>query len=433
MNNTSVAMADEVGYGKVLWPSVLLFIYILLPEILAVGFETFLFLCFLLFVAIWWIASREKFPADIPHFIGPLGLILFVGLLGVEGHEGYDVAKDVWYVTNAALSMIVGYVLMLNMRDLSRFFRVFVIASTIIAIFYLRPFVMYPWLLDLNFSVLRKLSGGGPMAPCVALGVLLAARMGGIRLFEKSTCLFYLAVALCSAAVILTYSRTELVMVSLFALTVFGWVQFTSRRRVVLLIAGMASLVVIGMSLPVAQEIGWNATLIDKALYSLQEMRVMNYVSLASINEHWRGYETLRALYTYSLGTPLQYLIGGGFGTNVDLGFFINLGGERMRFAPILHNGYMYLLVKTGMVGLFFYLLLLYRVTRRGTLLSFSQRMDVKYCGRLIVGLSLSFVATTFVIAGMFNKSGMLTASLLLGALLAYGSISEKEAAWKRV
>lgn len=408
---------------KVLWPSVLLFLYILLPEFFAVGIETLLFICLLIFVGIWWVASREKLPSDIPRFMGLLLLIVFVGLLGAGGHDGYDVAKDVWYVANAALALLVGYVLMLNMRDLLSFLRVFVIAGTVVAMLYLRPFVFYPSLLKLDIGVIRGLSGGGPMTPCIALGVLLAARIGGIRLFEKNSWFFWLATTLCSFSVLLSYSRTMLVVLLLIVLSALGWIGFANWKKVVLLMAAIVSIVAMGMSLHITEDI--NPSMIDKIIYSFQEMRVANYFSLASINEHWRGYETLRAFYTYSLGTPWEYLVGGGFGTNIDLGLFMDLGGDRVRFAPVLHNGYMYLLVKTGIVGLFLYFLLLYRTVRKGTLLSLSKKAEMKYCGRLIVGLGLSFIVTTVVVAGMFNKTAMLSTLLLLGALLAFGTLSE--------
>lgn len=421
LNNASAQLAEIDASGKAFWPSVLLFIYILLPDILAAGIETFFFLCLLLFAGIWWIASREKLPSEISRFAGPLLIVVLIGLLGSEGHRGYDVAKDVWYVTNAALAIIVGYVLMKNMQDMGRFFRVFVIAGTIIAIFYLRPFVLYPVLFKLDIDELRRLSGGGPMTPCISLGVLLVSSMSGIRLFKGNPWLFSICATFCSLAVLLSFSRTMLAALLLIALAVFGWIQFTKFSRLAFIVVMAVSILAVGLMMPVS-DIGMHSSLFDKILFSLQEIRVTNYYSMASINEHWRGYEMLRALYTYLLGTPWQYLVGGGFGTNVDLGLFMDLGGERIRFVPILHNGYMYLLVKTGLVGFFLYLLLLYRVTRRGTLMSLSKQRETLYVGRFLVGLGLVFAATTFVIGGMFNKAGMLSTLMLLGALLAYGS-----------
>jgi hypothetical protein len=85
----------------------------------------------------------------------------------------------------------------------------------------------------------------------------------------------------------------------------------------------------------------------------------------------------------------------------------------------------MYLLVKTGIIGLLFYLVLLYRMAKTGTVLDRSNRADMKYCGRLIVGMSLAFASSSFVIAGMLNKTVTLPMTILLGALLAYTEIAK--------
>ncbi|MBY0579659.1 MAG: hypothetical protein K2P57_11510 [Burkholderiales bacterium] len=428
LNHSPGEAVRDAGVGRdqkeriLRWPAVLLYFYIFVPIFLYVGIETFLFISFLLFVFIWWVASREKFPDDLHRVIGPLLLILLVGLLQVSGHERYDVFKDIWYVSNAALALTAGYVLMRNLRDLGRFFSIFIIAAFFVALLHLVRFALHPELLSFDMEDIRKYAGVGFFEPGLGLTLLLVARLIGLKIFRRNIWFPFLATPVFVVSVALSFSRTQIVSLALMWLAVFGWVNFNNGRKTVLVIMATILFLTIGFLFPQQDFISGHASMLDKFLFSFQEIRVVDYRSMSMINEHWRGYETARALYTYSLGTPLQYLIGGGFGANVDLGLFMDLGGERIRFAPILHNGYMYLLVKTGMIGLFLYLLLLYRMTRKGILLSVSESREIKFCGRLIIGLSLSFVSTTFVVAGMFNKSGLLSMSILLGALLAYCS-----------
>ena len=105
----------------------------------------------------------------------------------------------------------------------------------------------------------------------------------------------------------------------------------------------------------------------------------------------------------------MQYLFGQGFGTLIDLGLYIPLGDEVIRFAPILHNGYMYLLVKTGVIGVLIYLVFLYKLVRIGTQHSVVTFDEERYTGRIIVGLSCVFFVSTFVVSGLFNKSVFIT------------------------
>ncbi len=428
LNHSPGEAVQDAGVGRdqkervLRWPAVLLFLYILVPIFLYVGIETFLFISFLLFVFIWWVASGQKFPADLYSAIGPLLLILLVGLLQASGHERYDVFKDIWYVSNAALALTAGYVLMRNLRDLGRFFSIFIIAAFFVALLHLVRFALHPELLSFDMEDIRKYAGGGFFEPSLGLTLLLVARLIGLKTFRRNTWFPFLATPVFVVSVALSFSRTQIVSLALMWLAVFGWIHFNNGRKTVLVAISAVFMIAIGFILPEQDFISGHASMLDKFLFSFQEIRVVDYRSMFMINEHWRGYETARALYTYSLGTPLQYLIGGGFGVNVDLGFFMDLGGERIRFAPILHNGYMYLLVKVGIFGLFLYFLLLYRLARVGTLIGRSDRADLKYCGRLLVGISLAFLANTYVVAGMFNKSALLSMSILLGALLAYCS-----------
>lgn len=403
------------------WPSVLLFLYILIPKILFVGIETFFFLLLLIFVFIWWIASREKFPEALGQTVGPLFLILLVGMLGISDHEHYDVAKDIWYISNAALALAAGYVLMRNLQDLRRFFSIFIMASFLVAILHLIRFALDPALLSMNTNEIRTFAGEGYFEPVLGLTLILVAKMMRLNIFSKNSWFVFIAAIFFGASVALSFSRTQIVSLVLILLAIIGWIHFDNMRKTIFWVVAVTVVVGIGISLPSQEFAG--TSMLDKFLFSLQEVKFANYISMREINEHWRGYESYRALETYLLGSPWQYLVGEGLGTNVDLGFMMDLGGERVRFIPILHNGYMYILVKTGIVGVLLYLLLLFNLIRKGTSLSLSDNRELKYCGRLIVGLALSFVATTFVISGMFNKSALLSMSILMGGMLAYGSL----------
>ena len=83
------------------------------------------------------------------------------------------------------------------------------------------------------------------------------------------------------------------------------------------------------------------------------------------------------------------------------------------QYVPILHNGYTYLLVKTGAVGLVLFLgqiLMLWRSlngSKAGALDGRVVRM-----GR---GILISTLAATVVISGPYNEGGWFSAMLLLG------------------
>ena len=124
------------------------------------------------------------------------------------------------------------------------------------------------------------------------------------------------------------------------------------RRLAALSLLALAGIVVLNLVLDLnSNEV--RQSFFGKVARSVEELSVDEYSDLRSINLNWRGYETSRAFGTYTSGDPLQLLTGQGFGAQVDLGLFMPLGTsgghrENLRFVPVLHNGYAYLLVKGG-------------------------------------------------------------------------------------
>jgi O-antigen ligase len=364
-------------------------------------------------------------PTELSSFVMPLLLIILVGLLNFTGHKTYDIAKDIWYIANPALALAAGYVLMRNLKDLRRLFKVFIIAATLVALFHLLRIGLHSEMLHTSAVDIRKEAGSGFLAPVLAIALFLVARKMKMRIFGTQSWISFFCFMLCLLSIILSFSRTLEVSLVLLTLSVLGWINFQDSIKVMLFVAFAVVLIGLGLSLPPSYENTLHPTLSDKILNSLQEIKIKEYHSMREINSHWRGFETARALDTYTKGTIPEYFVGQGLGSKVDLGLNMPLGDDKFRYIPTLHNGYMYLLVKTGIIGLFLYLLLLYRMARTGTVLERSNRADMKYCGRLIVGMSLAFASSSFVIAGMLNKTVTLPMTILLGALLAYTEITK--------
>ena len=169
-----------------------------------------------------------------------------------------------------------------------------------------------------------------------------------------------------------------------------------------------------------ATETGPDLTFVDKIMYSMRELQVSDYEDRTDINRNWRGYESYRALQTYASGSSADYLFGKGLGTSIDLGITMTLADEVFDRIPILHNGYLYLLVKTGAIGLISYLLYLLVTFIIGMQLFRLPEAEARFCGFLLVVLTIIMLETTLVIAGMFNKSWVYPATLLIGVLLGY-------------
>ena len=106
-------------------------------------------------------------------------------------------------------------------------------------------------------------------------------------------------------------------------------------------------------------------SLIGKFEHSVTEVAISDYEDMSDINLNWRGFESYRAYLTYLDGSLFEKAFGQGFGAMVDLGFDMPLGGDAsisFRYIPVIHNGYMYLLVKYGLIGVLIYLYYIFKL-----------------------------------------------------------------------
>lgn len=408
--------------GDISWPIWLIYIFIITPTFLPVGVESILMGYFVFFPLIAWSVSRKAIPSYIVYLTLPLTGIIAIGLVGFINNPAFDVMKDIWYVGNAILTLLTGFILMYNLKDFRRLAKAFVIAGVFVSLLHLFKFVLHPEYLSLPTNDLRNVAGRGNLISILGIGLLTVFWAIKSPLFVRYHWISYIAFIIFLASTWLSYSREALISLVFLIACVYGWVDFRNTKRLIKIIIAVLMLASIILIIPPPQSSGQHATLIDKLLYSASELKVKDYSSIQSINDNWRGYETARALKTYNNGEYWQYVIGQGFGTTIDLGLYMQLGEDKIRFAPILHNGYMYLLVKTGIIGLGLYLWLIILLIRLGTDFSHKSDIESKYTGRLIAGMGFIIMISTYVIAGLLNKQVLIPVSLLTGALIAHAS-----------
>ena len=131
------------------------------------------------------------------------------------------------------------------------------------------------------------------------------------------------------------------------------------------------------------------------------------------IFDRWRAYEAKMALRQMS-ETKLNYIFGKGFGSLVDLKFVAPLNNEGMRYIPIIHNGYVYVFFKTGLLGLFIYSVFLLSLYFQSYKKSLS--IDETAIRNFISGFGVYFLVSSFVITGIYNLEE--PSSFLLGSFL---------------
>ena len=133
------------------------------------------------------------------------------------------------------------------------------------------------------------------------------------------------------------------------------------------------------------------------------------------INTDWRGYEVYRTKEEFKTANLNEQLLGYGFGKKINLNVEIYLGVEKFTEIAVLHNGYYYIYLKSGIIGMLLFL-------------SFTSNLFIKYFrisrkyqqlieGKILIGISLWMLLATYVVAGPYNPKYAFTFCMLIGYL----------------
>ena len=209
---------------------------------------------------------------------------------------------------------------------------------------------------------------------------------------------------LCALAVFLASSRTYIILF-LLTFAVFLYLQKKTVFYVFFLILGFFLIFVLG-------KITTSNQLLVKFQRSSEEVKFKDYKSDKEINTNYRGFESARALFTYLDGSYLNLIFGHGLGKNIDLGVKVKLGENYLSEVPIIHNGYLLLLVKQGFLGVLIFAVFFL------SLLGKAPNFGVFEYG-LVYSSIIALLISNIVISSFFSKE-MFNIWILLGYLYRY-------------
>ena len=157
------------------------------------------------------------------------------------------------------------------------------------------------------------------------------------------------------------------------------------------------------------------SSFMGKLLNSVDEVAISDYNDLGEINNNWRGFEAFMGWEQINRGNFLEWIVGQGFGKSTPIGLEIQLGEEYFTEIPYFHNGYITLILKTGIIGLLIYIGFFVRLSIKNLKEEFIYSDDYEICKNIITGLAITLLLTTFIISGWLNKSTLAPVIFSLG------------------
>lgn len=372
---------------------------------------------FLTSVFVILISLQQKVSLDFIQAVFLISVVAFIGLISTffEFESPFiDVIKDIIYFIRPITILLASYFVVRNIESTSFVFDTVVSMALIYAIIHLTTVIIYMGDID-SYVYLRTLGGKQNHLEIVALIFLFFTPYTSVFKKRRKLIKFIITISF-----ILYLSRTMFIILFLFFLGYKGYL-FLDKR----LIKGAMFFMLVAVILSViisSIETTRDSTGIKKFIYKTQNSFTELFESVDTdkirrdkrrLWEHWRAYEAQKAIEQLDRNGFKAWSIGLGFGPQVDLETRVRLDGKFFTEVPSIHNGYVFVLFKTGLLGLAFYLgLIAYMFFK---FQKFRHQENDTVFNRLIIATSLYVFFNSFVIAGFYRPGEF---SLFLFAIL---------------
>lgn len=387
-------------------------------------------LSFAVAVLVTFVSFRRKISSQ-----AALLILIFFSLVLLGGrtilspeNDYYFYIKDLIYFTRPLLVILAGYFLTMRFKNKMTFLNILVIMGFYFAVMHILSFVIYYTYIPSHTSGIRNIFGRYNHVESVALFLIICVK--GLPVKRTRYKLIYQAMVACLIlSFTLYFSRTMIMVVGLSSLAYYGYLKLNRRGVMALAIIGILGA---GFTLflsnyePATEDPGIVDGFLLKIKNSVDESFSVGDVDLKNFDrrtlwQHWRAYEAMKV---YEEAKSINEWIGGqGFGSTVDIGFEARLEGELTQHISLTHNGFAYLFMKTGLLGMVIYFIAVLYLY----LFSYSPRKSsmARIGNNLLVAMAFYILVTTFVVTGIFKPYDM--AALLIGGAFAFKQFESSE------
>lgn len=350
----------------------------------------------------------------------PLLLIFLVGFIGylLDFYPLSATIKDITYFLKPIIVLVLSYVLIKKQNDMFLFLRAIVFIAAFTAFLHLFGIFVLGDFTDNSIHELRGDFGLDNFIEIFALYILLFSKRFLGKPIVEDRRWYYVLVVVFLLSIYLYFSRTMLVAFFLVGFSMLGYTKITTGT---LKFIGFAFLL-IGLlyAYLFSVKIDRNAKGVEAFLYKIKiapEEIFKTKIDRENHKElwdHWRGYEAKRA-FSLMEKKPSSYVFGTGYGSLVNLKFKAPVGEKDMKFISRIHNGYVFVLYKTGFIGLILYFIFLINLYLKIYTKKISK--EAYFVDKIIVSISIFYFFSSLIITGIYIPIDAVV--FILGGLLA--------------
>jgi hypothetical protein len=349
-------------------------------------------------------------------------MLCFAAILGIatvvqcyhDEYKAYYIIRDITYLVKPIMGLLIGY--QLCYKNYEKGFQLLVYTGVFIAIAHLLVLlnaVVFFHARDLN--TLREYGGYFSDYEVFVLVFLLFAHKFNLGISKSRLRIYILLVAV---SALFYFARTNFIQFVIMYLALKGYFKITKKSITVL--ASVLLLIAFGYSAILSYNPKRNGPGIEAMLYKIKLAPIEAFKTKIDaddwkdFNDNYRSYENIHTVKQLSAkGTP-TVLFGQGIGSRVDLKREVYLWDMNLRYISILHNGYMTVFLKSGIVGVLVYLYFIFLVLRpKKSTISINKEINL-----ILLGLGVFLIFSTWVFTGVYNLLD--SKSIVIGFLISY-------------
>jgi len=375
---------------------------------------------FELTIATWSIAFlfsiRNNYSVSILKIIIPFVLILLIATVVSFNYEyqNYFVIRDITYLVKPIIGFLVGY--QLCKRNLKNALNLAVSTGFFIATCHLIIIFYAMFILGItNVAGIRFHSGFFSDYEIYILIILIFHKKFGLE-YSKKKAIILTSVVGFSAFMYL--ARTNFIQFLILFLALKGYFEVNKKSITIftsILIVSLISYSIVLYINPRRDSQG-----VEELLYKIKVAPTepfktkINREDYKDFNDNYRSYENIMTIRQVTRDGIGPTIFGKGIGSQIDLKQQVMLGDMNLRFISILHNGFMIVFLKSGLLGILIYLY---------TIIYFfkNPRTDnevVKQINLLFIATGVFLFISNWVFLGFYNLTE--TKTILIGFLIAY-------------
>lgn len=361
------------------------------------------------------ITLQNKYSVTIFNHILIYSLILIIALFSSIGNrfEAYYYLKDITYMAKPIMGLLLGYQLFKGnkTRTFSTLIYIGLLIATVHIILVIIAFITGN---ASTLVLLRVNCGYFNDYEVYTLIFLLFHKKFNIEISKKR---LYLYVALMVISSFFYLARTNFIQFIVLTIALKGY--FTPTTRSIKVISSVLLATVISYAIIYNLNPKRDGSGVEQFLYKIKNAPIepfktkIDVTNWKDINDNYRSYENILTLRQVTENGPRAIILGEGIGSTVDLKQKMWLQNSFMRYIPFLHNSYMTVFLKSGVLGIFLLLFYLYILIKNPK----SKIPLVQNINMLLVGTAVFLIISNWVFLGMYNTSD--NKSIVVGFLIA--------------